>query len=216
MNHILYHRKKQRKYFLPAICLVILALGIALSFYIFTQAQTIPSIDTVLKMDDETAGRALKGYEKSRICEVWGDPCYIIDAAYSNNPGKYCCVYKEADGLDHAKIWFDNESDRITSVEVIYVFKAYPVYSNSDGSRGTVRPSKDEDEAKLGDLIRINFRTSRQAVLDCLDPFVPVIVYYKGMPSEDAPGELPYIDTVIDMQYYDNMLEPPMPDGEGS
>ena len=209
VNNNIYHYRKGRTAFgVLIICSVILTIGMALWVYLSNLARNIPSVDMVLSMKDEEASSSLNGVSGKTICEVWGEPWYTIEIVYSEAEERYSLIYKEEDGIDYVKLVLAKETDRIVAVEVWQVFKAYPVYCNNDYSWGTVQPCENEDESGLGDLIRINLRTSRPAVLDYLDPTIPVIIYYKGIPHTDEQSSIPYIDMVMDIQFYDNILEP--------
>lgn len=163
-----------------------------------------PAWEEAILMEEEELLDAVRDVPLQILLMEWGDP--IGDADYEYESYRKL-VWKAADSLDHITLYLDKETQAVLSVEVTYVFEAYPVYSVPENMWGTVTPCPGEDELDYGSLIRINF-AGRQAVYTTLDPELPVRIYYKGKPHHGENGGLPYIDTVIGMNYYDYTLEP--------
>ena len=185
--------------------------GYTLIAHLTSPAHRVPPLSDVLTMSDEEAAAALSGYTETHIRKAWGEAWSESDYSrgYTDGTPTYCLLYKEADGLDHVELYFSRETGRLIGAEVWQVFKAYPVHSASDLSWGIVTPLAGEEEAALGEQVEINYRSSRPAVIDYLDSLIPVIIYYKGEPkTADENHPLPYIDTVREMHFYDNILEP--------
>ena len=163
-----------------------------------------PAWEEAILMEEAELLDAVRDVPVRILKNEWGDP--IADTDYEFD-GYRRLVWKDPDSLDHITLHLDRGTQAVLSASVTYVFEAYPVYSVPENLWGTVTPCPGEDELDYGSLIRINF-TGRPAVYQTLDPELPVRIYYKGKPHRGENGDLPYIDGVIDMNYYDYTLEP--------
>jgi hypothetical protein len=157
-------------------------------------------------MDDAALMEAIRTFTRADLIEAWGDP---VTEWNEEGWDDHYMIWKSDHSLDHIYVYLDKETRSIIRVSVVYVFEALPIFVGNDYSWATVTPCDGEDELAYGDLLKINLR-GRRAVFFSMydDPNIPVRVYYKGTPHSAADGELPYIDTVIDVNYFDNLLEP--------
>lgn len=183
---------------------LLFAMGCWIGGKLTSVSNKVPAWEEALLMDEEELLDIIRDVPLSILWDKWGKPIADMDYEFEKY---HKIVWKDADTLDHITLYLDKETKAILSVSVIYVFEAYPVYSVSENLWGTVTPCPGEDELDYGNLIRINFR-GRPAVYQSLDPDLPVRIYYKGKPHRGENGGLPYIDSVVDINYFDNTLEP--------
>ena len=169
-----------------------------------------PSWEEALLMEDSELLGLVRNVPLNRLIDEWGDPIHDSNETYMTY---HEITWKDANSLDHITLFLDKETQDVQAVSVIYVFEAYVIHSEPENLWGTVSPCSGEDELEYGDLLRINL-AGRPAVYIYADLALPVRVYYKGNPHRGESGKLPYIDTVIDINYFDYILEPIQIEGE--
>lgn len=209
-------RKRARKVTITACALLglllVLVAGFTLTCYLTSPARRVPPLEEVLAMDDGEAAEALSRFTEAHITEAWGEPISAYEHDYEIfGPCRYL-LFKSPESLDHVELFIPLSGSTVAYAEVWQVFRAYPVHIGRGGEWATVTPCPWEAETAYGDLIAINLATSRPAVLDSLDPHMPVIIYYKGTPALVEGQPIPRISTVEEMHFYDNSLEPLEPD----
>lgn len=213
-------RRQRARKVVFAVCILLgLLLAFLVSFtltlYLKSPARRVPPLEVVLAMDDREAAEALKGFSAVYIIEAWGEPLSDYEMEFDRYGTCRYLLYKSPHSLDHVELFIPVDRYGVAYAEVWQVFRAYPVHIGRDGEWATVTPCPGEAETAYGDLISINLATSRPAVLDSLDPRIPVIIYYKGTPTLGDGHDLPRISTVEEMHFYDNRLEPPEePEGD--
>ena len=207
---LLRQRCKKRILKIPVIVILSLALLLsictAILLYVADHASTPPTWDEAIRMDDATLLEAIGTFSRADLVKAWGDPITETDADIWD---EHYLVWKSEHSLDHIYVYLNEDTKTIKEVSVVYVFEALPIFVGDDYSWATVTPCSGEDELIYGDILKINL-VGRRAVFDSMHeaPDIPVRVYYKGMPHAAANGEYPYIDTVIDVNYFDYSLEP--------
>lgn len=211
MNYIVnkLYRARRRQRVLRVVLLVLavaLAVGIAVFLHNARRTPELPTFDEALCMDDATLMEAIRSFSREDLIEAWGEPISDVNPAWKND---FCMIWKSDDSLDHVYVYLDRDTRSITGVSVVYVFEALTIFVGEDRSWATVTPCEGEDELAYGDLLKVNL-IGRYAVLVNMheDPNWPVRIYYKGSPHPSAGDEPAYIDTVINVSYYDNTLEP--------
>lgn len=188
---------------------VLFFIGFTIGYYMDFSTQAIPDLSAVLTMTDEDATMILSSFTEQELIESWGAPIDAYDWSSKAYGPHRRLIFKASDSLDHIDVSISNSTGRVIHAECWQAFRAYWIYSFDDLSGGTVHPCPWEAEATCGDILEINYRTSRPVVLEYLDGINPVIIYYKGtVNSPDDNHRFPYINTVEDMQFYDNTLEP--------
>ena len=206
------HKRFRKERILRILWSGILALVILLSvctavlLYIADHAPTPPTWEEAIRMDDTTLMEAIRTASPTDLLEAWGDP---VTEWNEEGWDDHYMIWKSDHSLDHIYVYLDKETLSVISVSVVYVFEALPVFVGNDYSWATVTPCAGEDELDYGDLMVVNL-VGRPAVLVSMDedPQYPVRIYYKGSPHPAADGEPAYIDTVIDVNYFDYSLEP--------
>ena len=205
-------RERIRRVILGMILVLALLLTLLVSFtlgyYFSSPARRVPSLEAVLAMSDGEAAEALSDFTEAHLTEAWGEPLSAYDMEFDVYGRCRYLLYKSPHSLDHLELFIPLQETRIAYAEVWQVFRAYPVHISREGEWATVTPCPLEAETAYGDLIVINLATSRPAVLDSLDPHIPVIIYYKGTPSLTDGQRIPRITTVEEMHFYDKRLEP--------
>ena len=202
-------RKKRIRLILQRVILVLvglLCMCTAVLLYAVNRAPTLPTWEEAIRMDDATLMEAIRTASPTDLLEAWGDP---VTEWNEEGWDDHYMIWKSDHSLDHIYVYLDKETRSVMSVSVVYVFEALPVFVGNDYSWATVTPCAGEDELDYGDLMKINL-VGRHAVFDSMydAPQLPVRVYYKGTPHLSEDGEMPYIDTVIDVNYFDYFLEP--------
>lgn len=221
MDSIQSYRARERhckKRIQEILRIVIVSLALLLSvctavfLYVVDHATTPPTWEEAIRMDDATLLEAIGTFSRADLVKAWGDPVTEMDSDIRDG---YYMVWKSENSLDHISVYLYDDTKTVKEVSVVYVFEAWPIFVGNDYSWATVTPCSGEDELAYGDLIKINLE-GLHAVFDSMyaDPELPVRVYYKGTPHSSEDGELPYIDTVIDVNYFDNVLEPIQDNGE--
>ena len=202
-------RKKRIRLILQRVILVLvglLCMCTAVLLYAVNRAPTLPTWEEAIRMDDTTLMEAIRTASPTDLLEAWGDP---VTEWNEEGWDDHYMIWKSDHSLDHIYVYLDKETRSVISVSVVYVFEALPVFVGNDYSWATVTPCAGEDELDYGDLMVVNL-VGRPAVLVSMDeaPQNPVRIYYKGSPHPAADGEPAYIDTVIDVNYFDYSLEP--------
>lgn len=185
---------------------VLLSLCTAILLYAADHAPTLPTREEAFRMDDATLMEAIRTFTRADLIEAWGDP---VTEWNEEGWDEHYMIWKSDHSLDHIYVYLDKDTQSIINVSVIYVFEALPIFVGNDYSWATVTPCAGEDELAYGDLMVINL-AGRPAVFHSMDadPQILVRVYYKGSPHPAADGKPAYIDTVVDVNYFDNLLEP--------
>ena len=215
MDSIQSYRARERhckKRIQEILRIVIVSLALMLSvctavfLYVADRATTPPTWDEAIRMDDATLLEAIGTFSRADLVKAWGDPVTEMDSDIQDG---YYMVWKSEHSLDHISVYLHDDTKTVKEVSVVYVFEALPIFVGDDYSWATVTPCSGEDELIYGDILKINL-VGRRVVFDSMyeAPDIPVCVYYKGMPHAAANGEIPYIDTVIDVNYFDYSLEP--------
>ena len=202
-------RKKRVRLILQRVILVLvglLCMCTAVLLYVVNRAPTLPTWEEAIRMDDATLMEAIRTASRTDLLEAWGDP---VTEWNEEGWDDHYMIWKSDHSLDHIYVYLDKETRSVISVSVVYVFEALPVFVGNDYSWATVTPCAGEDELDYGDLMVVNL-VGRPAVLVSMDedPQNPVRIYYKGSPHPAADGKPAYIDTVVDVNYFDNLLEP--------
>ena len=198
-----------KKLLICSCTLLVLALGVVLLYLLTNPVYRIPDLEELHAMGNDEGLAAVTGADISTLTAAWGEP--TTHSSYDRAEDGVAMkryLWKLPDSSDHVNIYVEEDTGIITEVGCVYVFHAYIIYDSDDLSWGTVTPLPHEDEAAYGELLRINFASSRPAVIQNLDSAIPLLIYYTGSPHPAADGQLPHIDTVVDMQYYDYVLEP--------
>ena len=205
----------ERKLLICGLVMIALLL-LVLALFLTSRYPFLPSAAKVHAMGNEDALAYLSAYKAEEILEDWGEPDGTSRySRYEDGADMVRYLWKLPDSLDHLQLYVEEQTGRVTGVSCTQVFRGYIVHDSTDLVWGTVTPLAYEQEAAYGDLIRINLASSRPAVVECLEPIIPILIYYEGeVIPPAAEGELPSINSVKDMQYYDYTLEPPEFDEE--